>query len=70
MNSSNNTLPTFRDGEKYLECLFDDGHDYTTIDESPRQISATLLEYSVMCICCGDKSFVYSIIEGDMDFEY
>ena len=49
-------------------CLFD-GHDYTTTDESPIQVSETLISYPVICIFCGEKNFVYSII-GDFDFHY
>ena len=50
------------------ECLFD-GHDYTITDESLRQVSETLISFPVICIFCGEKNFVYSIIEGDIDFD-
>jgi hypothetical protein len=56
-------IPTFQDGEKYLECILKTGeHDFVSKD-SPRQISRNVYEISVICIDCGYTCEKYSILE-------
>ena len=58
-------IPTFQDGEKYLECILKNGdHDFTAID-SPKQISSNVYEIFVICLECGYTSQKYNILEND-----
>ena len=67
MNIESNTLPTFQDGEKYLECILKNGdNDFTAID-SPKQISSNVYSISVICIECGYISQKFNILEEDSE---
>ncbi len=67
MTSGTNTLPTFQDGDKYLDCILENGdHDFTTID-TPQQISKDVYAISVICIECGYICQKYNILEQDSE---
>ena len=58
-------IPTFQDGEKYLDCILQRGeHDFTAID-TPKQISRDIYSISVICIDCGYVTEKYTILEND-----
>ena len=66
MISEPNTLPTFQDGDKYLDCILKNGdHDFTTID-TPQQISRNVYATSVICVDCGYTFCKYNILEDDL----
>jgi hypothetical protein len=61
--TSNNILPTFQDGDKYLECILKNGeHDYESLD-SRQQISKNIIEVHVICLDCGHENYVYNYLE-------
>ena len=63
--TTSNILPTFQDGEKYLECILQKGeHDFSSID-TPKQISSNVYSISVICVECGFTCEKYSILEDD-----
>jgi hypothetical protein len=64
--TSSNILPTFQDGDAYLECILKKGeHDFTTIDSTPRQISRNVYEIHVICVDCGYADYKYNILEDE-----
>ena len=57
-----NILPTFQDGDAYLECILKKGdHDYESLDR--QQISRNIIEVHVICLDCGHEDFVYQYLE-------
>ena len=60
MNMTSN-IPTFQDGEKYLECILKNGdHEYESLDR--QQISKNIVEIRVICLDCGHENYVYQYI--------
>lgn len=67
--ATENTLPTFQDGEKYLDCILQKGeHEYESV--SRKQISKELIEVEVVCIDCGFLSHVYNYIQEYDDYSF
>ena len=61
---TSNILPTFQDGDAYLECILKKGdhhHDYESLDR--QQISRNVIEVRVICLNCGNEDFVYQYLE-------
>jgi hypothetical protein len=57
-----NTLPTFRDGTKFQQCLrFGGSHDYESIDS--KYISENVIETEYICLSCGDVNYFYNYLE-------
>ena len=66
---TSNTIPTFQDGEKYLECILQKGdHDFVSTD-SPKQISKTIFSISVICLDCGFTDTKYSILQEEDSYD-
>jgi hypothetical protein len=66
--STENTLPTFQDGEKYLDCILKTGeHEYESINR--QQISKNIIEVEVICIECGYTNYVYNYLEEDSEID-
>ena len=64
MTIMTSNIPTFQDGEKYLECILKKGeHDFTATD-TPRQISMNIYEILVICVDCGYTCHKYQILEN------
>lgn len=61
---TSNILPTFRDGEKYQQCLkFGGEHDYESINS--QYISKNVVEIEYVCLECNDIKYVYNYVEED-----
>ncbi len=65
MVNMTSNIPTFQDGEKYLECILKNGdHDLTMID-SPRKISDNIYEIQTICVECGYTCHKYHVLENE-----
>jgi hypothetical protein len=63
-------IPTFQDGDAYLECILKKGgnHDYESLVDR-QQISRNIIEVRVICLNCGNEDFVYQYLEdSELDF--
>jgi hypothetical protein len=60
-------IPTFQDGEKYLECIIKNGdHDLVSTD-TPKQNSSNVYSVSTICIDCGYTCEKYILEDSEID---
>ena len=58
-----NILPSFQDGDAYLECILKKGgHEFESLDDR-EQISRNIMSIRVVCLDCGHEDFVYQYTE-------
>ena len=62
ISSTQNTLPTFRDGTEFQQCLrFGGSHDYESINS--QYISKNIVETEYICLSWGDVNYFYNYLE-------